>query len=577
MPAAPSARFNIGLVRSVSPRNPLRRSGYVRSIAALGSLLIIMSLMAIPGSAASPAGIDNGSWLHTDGSRIVTESGDAVTIRAVNWFGMETSNCAPHGLWQISLDQAMDQIASFGFNAVRLPYSSECLAAPAASVSGVDSRLNPGLQGLTPLQIMDRVVDAAAARGLRIILDRHRPDSGAQSELWYTDRFSERQWIDDWVTLAERYRDRPTVVGADLQNEPHGRACWGCGDPAVDWAGAATRAGNAVLAANPHWLIIVEGVERQSTAGTTWWGGGLADVALHPITLSVPGQLVYSAHDYPSSIFAQSWFADPSYPANLPGVWDRNWGYLQQQGIAPVLLGEFGTKLTTASDVAWLDALVGYLGTRQMSFAYWSYNPNSGDTGGLIADDWHTPQQAKLDALAPLLGAGGGTASVPPSASPPASPAPAPASTSTSTSPPPATTTVPAPVAPQTPTSTSAPPATTSPPAAVAPSPPNTAGAPGSGITASWQLQSSWPTGYVAQLVVTAAGEPVDGWSVSWPDRHATAISSSWGLACTLSNGDIHCRGAAWAGRIPSGGSVTVGLLVATDGVSPAAPALTIG
>jgi len=136
---------------------------------------------------------------------------------------------------------------------------------------------------------------------------------------------------------------------------------------------------------------------------------------------------------------------------------------------------------------------------------------------------------------------------------------------------------VPAPVAPQTPTSTSAPPATTSPPAAVAPSPPNTAGAPGSGITASWQLQSSWPTGYVAQLVVTAAGEPVDGWSVSWPDRHATAISSSWGLACTLSNGDIHCRGADWAGRLPSGGSVTVGLLVATDGVSPAAPVLTIG
>src|SRR6476469_8048009 len=79
------------------------------------------------------------TWLHTNGSRIVTPSGDDFTIRAVNWFGMETPNCAPHGLWQISLDQAMDQIASFGFNTIRLPFSSECLAGTAQSVSGVDS------------------------------------------------------------------------------------------------------------------------------------------------------------------------------------------------------------------------------------------------------------------------------------------------------------------------------------------------------------------------------------------------------------------------------------------------------
>ncbi len=38
-----------------------------------------------------------------------------------------------------------------------------------------------------------------------------------------------------------------------------------------------------------------------------------------------------------------------------------------------------------------------------MSFAYWSWNPNSGDTGGLVADDWSSPEQDKLDALAPLL------------------------------------------------------------------------------------------------------------------------------------------------------------------------------
>ena len=49
---------------------------------------------------------------------------------------------------------------------------------------------------------MDRVVAAAAVRDMRVVLVRHRPDSGAQSALWYTDRYSEQQWIADWVMLA---------------------------------------------------------------------------------------------------------------------------------------------------------------------------------------------------------------------------------------------------------------------------------------------------------------------------------------------------------------------------------------
>ena len=503
------------------------------------------SALAVPVAGAPSASAGNPSWLHTSGSRIVTESGEDFTIKAVNWFGMETPNCAPHGLWQISLDQAMDQIASFGFNAIRLPFSSECLAGTVASVSGVDRQVNPGLQGLTPLQIMDRVVDAAAARNLRVVLDRHRPDSGGQSELWFTDRYPEQRWIDDWVALAARYRDRPTVIGADLHNEPHGAACWGCGDPAVDWAAAATRAGNAILAVNPRWLIIVEGVERQSTAGPTWWGGGLADVAAHPLTLAVPNQLVYSAHDYPASIYQQSWFSDATFPANLAGVWDRNWGYLQRQDLAPVFLGEFGTKLESPSDAAWLQTLVRYLGANHMGFAYWSYNPDSGDTGGLVADDWRTPQQRKLNVLAPLLGVAASSATPPSGTATPSTATPSTATPSAAAS--------------------SALPSTT-------PSP----NAGGSGVTVSWRLQSSWSNGYVAQLVVSAPGNPAEGWSVSWPDPHATGVSGAWGMACTLDAGVIRCDGADWAARIPAGGSATVGLQVDNDGTAPTAPPVTV-
>ena len=524
----------------------LQRSRIVVSLLVASALVASAALVA-PTAASTTSLADNNSWLHTDGGRIVTASGDETTIRAVNWFGMETSNCAPHGLWTISLDQAMDQIAAFGFTAIRLPYSSECLSAGAGAVSGVDGHANPGLQGVTPQQIMDKVVDAAAARNLRVILDRHRPDSGSQSELWYTSSYSEKRWIDDWVALATHYRDRPTVIGADLHNEPHAAACWGCGDPAVDWAAAATRAGNAILAVNPHWLILVEGVERQTIGGPTWWGGGLADVAAHPITLDVPHQLVYSPHDYPASVFAQAWFADPGYPANLPTLWDRNWGYLTEQNIAPVLLGEFGSKLATPSDVAWLTTLVAYLGTHRMSFAYWSYNPNSGDTGGLVADDWRTPQQAKLDALAPLLvRPAGGTG------------------TSSSSS----STTIPKSTPPRSTTPTTTPPTT-----AATPTPPAT----NAGVRATWQLQSSWPAGYVAQLVIKAPDRAADSWSVSWPDPHATGVANAWGMTCAVQSGQIRCQGADWAAHIAAGGSVTVGLQVTNDGIAPTAPPLTIG
>jgi endoglucanase len=117
---------------------------------------------------------------------------------------------------------------------------------------------------------------------------------------------------------------------------------------------------------------------------------------------------VYSPHDYPHEVYPQPWFSDPSYPANLPGHWDGNWGYLFKQGIAPVLLGEFGTRLADDSDRKWLSTLTGYLrgsaqyGADSISWMFWSWNPNSGDTGGILNDDWTTVNQVKdgyLDAI----------------------------------------------------------------------------------------------------------------------------------------------------------------------------------
>ncbi|MEQ6900488.1 glycoside hydrolase family 5 protein [Nocardioides sp. YIM 152588] len=342
-------------------------------------------------------------WLHTRGNRIVNAKGKVRRIKAISWFGLETEICAPHGLWQESLDSIVDRIAGFGFNTIRLPYANTCLRDAVAS--SIDLVQNPDLAGLTPLEVMDAVVASARERGLRVILDRHRPDTSAQSELWYTDTISQKRWINDWKRLARRYAEEPAVVGFDLHNEPHGQACWGCADRSRDWARAATRAGNAVLAVNPRLLILVQGVERQrSGAGDTWWGGGLADARSRPIRLKVAHRVVYAPHAYPPSIFRQPWFDAANYPGNLPKQWNRTWGFLHHTKSAPVLLGEFGSRFETVEDRQWMRKMIGYLDKNKMSFGYWSYNPNSADTGGIVLDDWRTPAERKLRFLEPLLG-----------------------------------------------------------------------------------------------------------------------------------------------------------------------------
>jgi len=371
-------------------------------------------------------------FFSTRGSQIVDAAGNPVKIAGVNWFGMESGTHAPHGLWVRGYKEMMDQMDGLGFNTIRLTYCNEMFD-PGRIPNGIDFSKNPDLQGLTGLQIMDRIVDYAGQLGLRIILDHHRSAAGVGFEnggLWYTDQYPESRWIADWQMLADRYKGNPTVIGADLHNEPHGPATWGTGGP-TDWEDAAERAGNAILAKNPDWLIFVEGIGTYNGEGY-WWGGNLMGVRDDPVTLDVPNKVVYSPHDYPNSIYPQSWFQGSGFPDNLPAKFSQMWGYIHEQDIAPVMLGEFGSRLIDPKDLLWLDKITRYLagdydvngtndlepGELGMGWTWWSWNPNSGDTGGILADDWTTVLTDKVDALKPLMfampepGTGGSTPSI---------------------------------------------------------------------------------------------------------------------------------------------------------------------
>lgn len=335
-----------------------------------------------------------GTTFHTCGSRIVDQHGSPVQLTGISWFGMETGTYAPHGLWTRNWKAMLDQIVALGFNTIRLPFSDEALT-PGRPPQSINYDLNPDLRGLSSLEVMDAIVQGASERGLKILLDRHRPTSQAQSELWYTNTVSEQQWIDNWVMLAQRYHGNPTVIGVDLHNEPRGPATWGSDDEATDWRLAAQRAGNAILAVNPYVLIFVQGVERYGD-DWYWWGGNLAGARDAPVSLEVPNRVVYSPHDYGPGVYQQAWFEAPGFPANLPSVWDTHWGYLANEQIAPVVLGEFGGRsVGDDPEGVWQRALMAYTQQHGVGWLNWSFNPDSSDTGGLLADDWLTVVQEK--------------------------------------------------------------------------------------------------------------------------------------------------------------------------------------
>lgn len=377
------------------------------------AISLMMSMLLMAGNDRSYGEPARAGFYQTSGNRILDHNGNPAVFNGLNWFGFETENYSPHGLWSNSMEFYLDLIKQRGYNLIRLPYSNQMFD-PGVMPTSIDYVSNPGLAGKTPIQIMDKLIEEAGKRNIKIILDRHRPGSAGQSELWYTPQYSEERWISDWVMLANRYAGNPTVIGADLHNEPHTTATWGTGSLTTDWRLAAERAGNAILAANPDWLILVEGVSTnvQGVTSNYWWGGNLKGVRNYPVRLNVTNRLVYSPHDYGPGVASQKWFEDASFPSNMPAIWDEYWGYIHKENIAPILVGEFGGRSvdTVSVEGKWQNKLVDYIKENDLYWTYWSFNPNSGDTGGLLLDDWRTwnePKQTMLSRIMKSLDGGG--------------------------------------------------------------------------------------------------------------------------------------------------------------------------
>jgi endoglucanase len=403
--------------------------------------------------------------------------------------------------------------------------------------TSIDYSKNNELQGLNSLQILDNVMTEMDKQGLYILLDHHRPDCQAISELWYTSTYSEQNWIDDLVWVAKRYKDNAHFFGIDLKNEPHGTVSWGTNNASTDWRLASQKAATAITAVNNNVVFFVEGIQENPSCSSNtahWWGGNLEPVTCAASEID-PKKLVFSPHVYGPDVSGQSYFNDADFPKNMPAIWDKHFGYLVAKGHA-VIFGEFGGKYGhggSAKDKIWQDALVDYMTNKGLTnFFYWTWNPNSGDTGGILKDDWSSIWDDKLALLKRLMG---NTSSNTSGAITPTS------NTSTNT-------------VPNTPTTSPVPvkDTTTKTPQTFAAT---------DACQVSYLIDSQWQDGMVVRFSIkNQTNSQIDGWRLQWVFPQTTQIVTIWNATKIVNTESVVINNESWNRVIAANASTEFGL-----------------
>ena len=378
-------------------------------------------------SAEAEAGDD---WLSTKGNKLVDRDGREVWITGINWFGYNTGTNTFDGLWCSNLEEALRSIADHGFNLIRIPISSELILKwangeyPAANYN---SWLNKKLADKNSLEIFDYAMNICRKNGLKVMIDIHSAKTdpmGHTANLWYTDTVSTKEYYKSLEWIAYRYRKDDTILAIDLKNEPHGKpgessyAVWNNTKNKNNWRYTAQTAALKVLKKNPNLLIVIEGVEAYpkniknnnytSANGAdyyyNWWGGNLRGVKDYPVELGkYQNKVVYSPHDYGPAVYTQPWFnKNYTYQTLMKDCWGPNWFYIHEKRIAPLFIGEWGGYMSEPN-LKWMKQFRTLIKKYRLNHTFWCYNANSGDTGGLVLDDFKTWDSEKYSFVKKVL------------------------------------------------------------------------------------------------------------------------------------------------------------------------------
>lgn len=374
-----------------------------------------------------------GSYTTLNGN-IVDSAGKVIAFKGVNWFGFNNGNHVVNGLWSSDFDTMLGQIKSLGFNAVRLPFSFDFVLDPSIKPNGISTYCgstpcNADVPQDSALHTFQWVVKKFTDNGIYVLVDDHYEDD--------TYVNNQTDWIKGWQQVATMFKSNP-MVGYDLYNEPDSHGInW---EDGIALGVSFINAMDAIYAIDPNKLIFIEGT-AQNALGSNWGDGFATDNATISQGISNPknfftsllatpylNQIVISPHMYgPDG--TNNGGPDHSNPDIAFPVWARLHGYLlnnyssvnntSKSGfcinsnchVFPIAIGEFGGKFDIndpyyKQDTATMINIANFMNKLSLnpSWFYWDWNPNSGNTGGILKDNWKTIDCNKVNYLKQYLG-----------------------------------------------------------------------------------------------------------------------------------------------------------------------------
>lgn len=293
-------------------------------------------------------------------------------IKGINWFGMETGQAVPFGLWDNSNNGTTAyQVASFlshnNFNAVRLPLMATwILENKVPNADLVNKQENRGLNLKDYLSLLKSIVKVLQYRNIAVLISMHTLTYSDNGKLWYNADVPEEKFLEaiDILTKTLCSMEYWNVMGIDVKNEPAG-ATWGDGS-ATDFNAGAKRIADRMLKGCPNWMGFVEGVNSKHTmsiGGETfsyydWYGGGLQGAKDVGLEFAVKDKVVWAPHYYTPAVYPQQYFFgggtigsglqgyveldDDTLRARVKATMNDMFGFLASEKGPALLLGEFG-------------------------------------------------------------------------------------------------------------------------------------------------------------------------------------------------------------------------------------------
>lgn len=311
--------------------------------------IILMILITVLAVASCAEQTSREGWVKVEGNRFVDPQGNEIIFRGLCF--SDPVKLVGDGQWN---ERYFEEAASWGANVVRFAVHPSNI-----NRMGWDETF----------EAMDKGIEWAAKHGMYVIMDWH--SIGNLKEARFTNPMYDTDLEETfrfWRTVADRYKDEPTVALYELFNEPTvsgentGECSW------EEWKEIQEQIIDTIRVHNPDAVCLCAGFN---------WAYDLTPVAASPVNRP---NVAYVSHPYPmkrSQPWEEQWEADFGYVADTYPVICTEIGFC--------LENELGAHIPVISDETYGQHITGYFEKKGISFTVWCFDTSWSPT---LIEDW---------------------------------------------------------------------------------------------------------------------------------------------------------------------------------------------